>query len=359
MEKIALSLKGNRLVNFELLRILAMFLVIVGHYIFHGLKTNDNYIYWDVSTVWGGVNYVLIELTYIIACIAVNCYVLITGYFCINKTEFRWNGIIKTIIATLFYSIAFLALAWLFGKDVTPSTIMDALLPIHQEQYWFVTAYVGLMLIAPFLARLATILNKKQYQILLALLFVLSFEYLYGRVYAGLRSILFFSFLFLIAGYVKLYGVPHKWKENKGVIVLFIWFVLFGIATLTNIIFCPKERFLLRSSSNDCMILFLSVAVFVYFTYTNISNKPLIMLSKISPFVFGVYLVHDNPIYRKDLWAAVIPEHTVLPIAIYCLLVALIIFFIGVGVDFIRQLLFKVVGINSFGERLASKLPQL
>lgn len=54
MEKIALSLKSNRLVNFELLRILAMFLVIVGHYIFHGLKSNDNYIYWDVSTFWGG-----------------------------------------------------------------------------------------------------------------------------------------------------------------------------------------------------------------------------------------------------------------------------------------------------------------
>lgn len=307
----------------------------------------------------GGVNYVLIELTYIIACIAVNCYVLITGYFCINKTELRWNGIIKTIIATLFYSIVFLVLAWLLGKEVTTSSIINSLLPIHQEQYWFVTAYVGLMLIAPFISRLVSVLNKKQYQILLALLFVLSFEYLYGRVYAGLRSIIFFSFLFLIAGYVKLYGVPQKWKENKGIVVLIIWFVLFGIATLTNIVFCPKDEFLLRSSSNDCMILFLSVAVFVYFAYTDISYKPLVILSKISPYVFGVYLVHDNPIFRKDLWAAVMPEHTVLPIAFNCLFVALIIFFIGVGVDFVRQQLFRVVGINNLGQRLASKLPQL
>lgn len=307
----------------------------------------------------GGVNYVLIELIYIIACVAVNCYVLITGYFCINKTEFRWNGIIKTVIATLFYSIAFLVLAWLLGKDVTPSNIMDALLPIHQEQYWFVTAYVGLMLIAPFLARLATVLNKKQYQIMLALLFVLSFEYLYGRVYAGLRSILFFSFLFLIAGYVKLYGIPQKWKDNKGVIVLLIWFFLFGVATLTNIVFCPQEKFLLRSSSNDCMILFLSVALFVYFAYTNISNKALIMLSKISPYVFGVYLVHDNPIFRKDLWAAVIPEHTILPIAFHCLLIALIVFYIGMAIDFLRQQMFGIIGINNIGERLATKLPQL
>lgn len=283
----------------------------------------------------------------------------ITGYFCINKTEFRWNGIIKTIIATLFYSIAFLALAWLLGKDVTKSTILNAFFPIHQEQYWFVTTYVGLMLIAPFLARVATVLNKKQYQILLVLLFVLSFEYLYGRVYAGLRSILFFSFLFFVAGYVKLYGVPQKWKENKGVIVLLIWFVLFGIATLTNIVFCPKEQFLLRSSSNDSMILFLSVAVFVYFAYTDIRSKLLVALSKISPYVFAVYLIHDNPFFRKDLWTAVIPEQTILPVAFHCIFVALIIFFIGVGIDYIRQQLFKVVGINNLSERLATKLPQL
>lgn len=250
-------------------------------------------------------------------------------------------------------------LAWLLGKEVTTSSVINALLPIHQEQYWFVTAYVGLMLIAPFIARLASVLNKKQYQILLALLFVLSFEYLYGRVYAGLRSIIFFTFLFLIAGYVKLYGVPQKWKENKGVVVLIIWFVLFGIATLTNIVFCPKEQFLLRSSSNDCMILFLSVAVFVYFAYTDISNKTLVMLSKISPYVFGVYLVHDNPLFRKDLWIAVIPDQTVLPIAFHCLFVALIIFFIGVVIDYIRQKFFYVIGINNLGERLATKLPQL
>ncbi len=54
MERIAQSSNAKRLANFELLRILAMFLVIVGHYIFHGLKTNDNYIYWDVSNLMGG-----------------------------------------------------------------------------------------------------------------------------------------------------------------------------------------------------------------------------------------------------------------------------------------------------------------
>ena len=50
--------RRDRLVNFEILRILAMFLVVVGHYIFHGLGTNINYINWDLST--STVNYIML-----------------------------------------------------------------------------------------------------------------------------------------------------------------------------------------------------------------------------------------------------------------------------------------------------------
>lgn len=349
----------DKLVNFELLRILSMFLVIVGHYIFHGLKSNDNYINWDVTNVWGWANYISMELIYIIACIAVNCYIMITGYFCISKTEYRWNGIIKTILTTLFYSFVFLALAYYLNKDISNSMVVNSLLPIHQEQYWFVTAYVGLMMVAPFLSRLATMLNKRQYLFLLGVMFVLSFEYLYGRVYAGLRSIIFFSFLYLIAGYVRLYGISPRWKERKGLVVIALWIGLFAIATLTNIIFCDKTHFLLRSSSNDCMIIFLSFAVFVYFAYSDIKSKPLIVLSRVSPYVFGVYLVHDNPIFRKDLWNVLIPSQYSIPVAIHCLVVAASILILGVVIDYLRQQLFRFAKIDKIGSWMASKLPLL
>ncbi len=336
-----------------------MYLVVVGHYIFHGLKANDSYIFWDVSTILGGAEYVLTELTYIIACIAVNCYVLITGYFCISKMEFRWNGIIKTIFATLFYSLGFLLIAYSVGKNISKQMIFDSLLPVRQEQYWFVSAYIGLMLVAPFLSRLVAVINKRQYQILLCILFLLTFEYLYGSLYGGARSILFFSFLYLIAGYIKIYGVSQKWKEHKGLIVLLIWGMFFSIATLTNMILCDKHHFQLRSSSNDCMILFLSVAVFVYFAYTEIKKHSLIVLSKLSPYVFGAYLVHDNPFFRKDLWNILIPSQYYIPIACHCLLIAMMILFIGVVVDYMRQKLFIILTVDNMIDLLTKRLPSL
>lgn len=351
--------KTARSVNFELLRIMAMFLVVVGHYIFHGLKTHDVYVYWDVSNFLGWVNYIFLELTYIFACIAVNCYVMITGYFCISKIEFRWNGFFKTIFATLFYSLLLLIVAFFIGKNVTKSMILNSLFPVHQELYWFVSAYLGLMIVAPFLARLVAVISKRQYQILLGALFVLSFEYLYGSVYADTRSILFFSFLFLIAGYIKLYGIPQKWKENKGIVVLLLWGALFSVATLTNVFFCDKAHFLLRSSSNNCMILFLSIVVFVYFAYTKIKNKLLTILSKVSPYVFGVYLLHDNSIFRMDLWHVLIPIQYHIPVVLHCFIVAATIMLVGVLLDYIRQMLFKWTGVKKLEEWVAEKMPQL
>jgi len=64
--------------NVEILRVLSMFLIIVSHYIYHGLKNSPNHINDDITTVMGEANYVTMEFLWIISCIAVNCYVMIT-----------------------------------------------------------------------------------------------------------------------------------------------------------------------------------------------------------------------------------------------------------------------------------------
>ncbi len=39
--------------NIELLRVLSMFLIVVSHYIYHGLKSNPLHMYYDVTTLVG------------------------------------------------------------------------------------------------------------------------------------------------------------------------------------------------------------------------------------------------------------------------------------------------------------------
>lgn len=349
----------NRAINLDLLKILAMFLVVVSHYIFHGLKSNELHYSWDVSTVGGIMEYTIVELMYIISCVAVNCFVMITGYFCIERVDFRWKGIIKTITTTLFYSIIFLLLAKVTNKQITTPVIINSIFPIHQELYWFVTSYVGLMLIAPFLSRLAIGINKRVYMVLLCVLFIISFRLLYGKVFAGFSSIIFFSFLYLLAGYVKLYSIPQKWIDNKGYILLMVWGIIYLIVTCANVFLCEGTSFLLRSFSYDSLILFLSVATFIYFAYLRLESNFWKSLSKVTPYVFGVYLLHDNPIFRVDLWNKCIPTYYNIPIYFHCLIVSFVIFTIGIVIDYLRNKLFILIRIHKLEDRIATRLLKL
>lgn len=347
----------NRQTNIEVLRVFAMFLVVVSHYIYHGLKQNPVYMYYDLTTLEGFINYFTLEPLYVLSCVAVNCYVMITGYFLIDKINYRWDGLVRTWIVTLFYSILFLGGAYLIKDNVTKETLLKSLFPIHQSGYWFVTAYVGLLFIAPLLSRIAHSLNKKQYQFVLVVLFIIMFQYLYGRVYAGFNSIMFFGYLYLIAGYIKLYGVPQKMVDKKWLIFFVFWLALVVFATIVNAI--RGERFQLTSSAYDGPILLLSIIVFICFSTAQLSGRVWECISKLGPYTFGIYLIHDNFFVRGKLWDAVVPDNFAFPIIFYCVFGCIVLFLLCTVIDFLRLKLFKLLNVDTIIKRLCQRLPQL
>ena len=192
---------NNRIASLDVLRVLSMFFVVVSHYIYHGIKSRpDLQEYYTVNTVLGGGNFISLEALYIISCVAVNCFVMISGFFLIEKTCYRWKGVLNVWTETFFYSVTFLIVSFIWGGSISSKEVLHSVLPIWGQQYWFMTFYLGLMLLAPIIARATASLNEKQYRIVLIILFVLNFQYLYGGVYGGFASLMWFSFLFMEIG---------------------------------------------------------------------------------------------------------------------------------------------------------------
>lgn len=271
----------KRLSNIEALRVISMFLIVVMHYIFCGLKSNPIHMYYDVSSIGGLADYLTMEPLYILSGTAVNCYVMITGYFLIDKLGYRWNGILKTWFLAFFYSVVCLGMAFLLKLDITKGDVLQAVFPVHQNAYWFVTSYIGLLLFAPILSRAAVSFSKKSYQIVLAILFFVVFEFLYGKIYGGFRTILFFGYLYLLAGYLRLYGVPQLILKHRYIIFFAIWLGLFSMATAINL--AGGGKFQLISSAYDGPILFLSLSIFVLFLTTKGDTKIWEWLSRLAP----------------------------------------------------------------------------
>ena len=205
----------KRQANFELLRILCMYMIVLGHCLFHGRVT--------AKLGYGTTNYFLSYLIQSFSVVHVNCFVMLAGYFAIDGT-FRMQRPLKIWKQVFFYGAVICLFAGLTvgveGKDV-----LLAVFPISARNYWFASVYMGLVFLMPFLGMTAVRLTKKQYQYLLLLLALfLSVNHMFFRVdtygtYTG-RDLPWFVFLALLAGYIKLHTeemcirdrhtIPHK-----------------------------------------------------------------------------------------------------------------------------------------------------
>ena len=355
---------SNRQSNIECLRVFSMYLIIVGHVIGNAKLMKAPAI---MQLTGGGniLNFSTLEFLWIICHIAVNCYVMITGYFLINKNEFRWKGFIGVWLQTLFYSVViFTTVSLLTGEDISWKAMSKSLTPLYHNNWWFITTYLCLLLVAPFLSIMAKSLSKRQFLILLAILFIFVFEYPYGKLISMDSPIVNFSFLFLLAGYIKINGLPQILKRHPWLSIVTITLIMFVPAMAYNVyrLKCGQSLMLL-ASDRTFIALFLSFAVFGIFCSKTMDGKISSLICRIAPYTLGVYLIHCHPSLQQFIWIYTIPDSWASPQWLTCpiniLLSAAVIFIICVVIDIVRKWLFDLARIPDFIDWVANKLPRL
>lgn len=155
-----MGVQRHNLVGIELLRIVAMMMVVGLHYL------NFGGILWSEAVTnrriaWGIEAFLFV---------AVNCYVLISGYFLVKAKAFHWSKVGALWAHTAFYALLFTLVADVYTGKWNLAGIVHSLLPIRYTMYWFVTAYMGMYILSPYLSRLACHLEKNEYKKFLMIL---------------------------------------------------------------------------------------------------------------------------------------------------------------------------------------------
>lgn len=289
--------------NIEWLRITAMFMVVMLHALGKGellqsINGHDN------------INYVLAGILESFSVVAVNLYVLISGYVLIDS-KFKSGRLFEIISETCFYGILFLVIGWRFSlfENLGLYEIIQCVLPIHSETYWFITTYVLLYLLTPFMAKGIMSMTGKQHLsvIILLVIYESCFKTFLPVAFEGDEkgyNLIWFIILFLIAAYIKKYNHLIKNKYKSGIIVYFLASVLiFAEYFFIDYLYVNFDRFeLLRSVSfhyNHILVLISSIGLFVFFVYRPQKDN---LLSKIglflAPMSFGVYIIHEHIAFR-------------------------------------------------------------
>lgn len=341
------AVTAHRQANYELLRIVAMAMVITLHYLGKGELLADAGAKWQAADA-------LAWLLKAFSIVAVDVYVLISGYFLVDA-NFKPEKLLKLWAQILFYSAGVPVVLFIAGviprEEIYLDRILTWCLPVLREHYWFATAYVVMYLFAPFLGKAVRSIEKKQFQKIIVLLLavfsvsksVLPFDF---PMDSGGYDAIWFLCLFLTAAYIRLYGVPRLQKRG-GLYYAALCLLLFGMTNLYRLVYAKTGRLEDYLDSpyhyNHILCLLAAAALFCAFgklriTAGGASN----VIAKIASCTFGIYLLHENEALRylwpKWLFAdAVRGTFLVVPGTI---LAVVVLFGIGIIVELGRQWIF-------------------
>lgn len=299
MEKEKIS-SGQRDSRFELLRILAMLLIIFHHFATHGqFYFSDRYAlprFWYSFIFIGGK-------------IGVDVFVLISGYFLIQKDSMRIDRIkvIRLWSQAAFYSIGLYIITCLAGADTFHwMGWVHACLPITYQCWWFASTYFVLFLLHPYLNTLLHGLNQTQYRhlLLLQLGCWCIVPTLTDKSFEG-NDLLWFIILYSLAGYIRTYGICRTLRSRH-------WFAGFFGFTAVTYATCVAATLIGKTHSafayqamyfygqNKITILLVSVCLFMAFDSMKMNYHK--WINVLGSAVFGVYLIHDHAAVRSFLW---------------------------------------------------------
>ncbi len=296
--------KAPRQANIELLRVVSMLAVIAMHFLGVG----------GVMTSSSGVWFVVASTFYSLAIAATSCYVLIGGYF-LATSKFRTGRIFRLLLEFFTYTFGIYLLFGLAVYLKNGDNIFSLhefltfyLFPIVHEENWFVTCYILMLLLAPFYNILLQNLTKKQH-LLLIVLTVFLFSVVPTVIWhaagqflqSGGYSFVWFSVLYFVAAYFRLYGVP---EHLKSWVLGLVYFSASAVtAALVNHEFLypsvlteEKNGYYFFFNYNFFTVFIASVAMFLLFHRVTIrSAKTGRLINRIASYSFAVFLIHTHP----------------------------------------------------------------
>ncbi|SFV41401.1 acyltransferase [Ligilactobacillus acidipiscis] len=346
-----------RMSNFELLRIIAMFMIVLHHSIVHGVlgeffPQNSFNLYSNHPVV-----FFVARLFAFGGKTGVALFILITGYFSINS-KMKWSRILKVWVPTLFYSILCYILFKLFGPSLTDKRqVLASFFPVTFRSYWFITLFIMLLFAIPALNTLWHHCSRKQQGYIIISLFVTYILLPTLGLYADNSLFFIFIMYYLIGGYIR--GTPKvSFWNKKTVYIVGILLSLTGYAYLT--FHGIRAGYLAHSSdminattkffgdNNICVVVF-AVSFFMFFNH--ISLRPNRLINLVASSTFGIYLIHDNPFVRKFIWFDLLhfeklATTNLINFVVIDLITVLIIFGICSTIEIIRNKLFNLCGFS-------------
>lgn len=293
-------MQTQRKSNVELLRIVAILLIIFSHFSRHGFMV----LFDDLDMIPGTINRVFLRSTYL-GNLGSVIFVIISGYFLCNSKKVTLRKLLSMVIQVWTYSMLGYLICGLYLQGISFS-IKDffvALTPLIHKVSWFFSCYILLYIIHPYLNMVIRNLNKDEYiKLLIVSLLLWSFIPVIFHISFYDNDLIQFILFYFIGAYLRVYDPQIKpLYVCIGVVSMFVmWCGLHLLLELLSVSSYIKDVSLLLADKNSPFVILTAVLICYVFLKANLKYNPLI--NEMASCVGGIYLIHDNPYVRKIIF---------------------------------------------------------
>jgi surface polysaccharide O-acyltransferase-like enzyme len=303
--------KKPRNSSIELLRILAIIMVIANHFCTHGIIIPQKAFSNDQAT-WQVI------LAFIISYggdLANNLFILITGYYMASVKKQNYKRMLRLLFDMCLYSWIIMLVFYLlhlraFDKDY----FIRGLFPFWRGLNWFVCCYLVLLFFVPYINTMISGLQQKDFliMILLIALFKCVLPLWDFNTYMGsTKELSQFIFMYLTGSYIRLWTDVSQLRQKANLLAAVTVLSVLCLLLLTlersyfsihgngfsNVGIKHYGGFFQPLIAVELLLLFLSFREF----HSRFINT-------IAKSVLGIYLIHDNPLVRDMIWLKLLPN---------------------------------------------------
>ena len=338
--------------RFELVRIVAIIFIILGH-----ILSQSGDVASDLMLNRFFVNY-LGNL----GRISVNLFLFIGIWFMIDK-EFNSIRIVKLWAEVFIYSITIEVVIFVLCPHFNNlQNVILCLFPVFGKRLWFASIYIILLIFAPLLNEICKLLtaNKLKLFCILQFIFISVYSTLSPFQDTTLCNITWFFFIYFVVYYLKKNCEYKKFNSKKLILSAFVMYFLLasGVMFLNEMNSYISNYKILKITHRllaQCLFDFKSVpafiiSIFLFLAVLNFKSFKNKVINYISASTFAVYIFHQVPGWYDILWNKIFKVNSLINsefYILYTLTIVVVLFIIVMILEIIRKRCIESIFINS------------
>lgn len=280
------TLNQDRQSNFELLRLVAMLMVLFHHATYVALgEVDQNAIIESPGFAFYRV------FTNQLCLVCVNVFILISGWFRIHATV---KGACSLLFQVVFLAALLTLICGITGYNIKTTETFYALL--LGSNYWFVVKYMVLYTLSPIINQFFESTSKTKALNVLIAFFVLEtvYGYLIGADFDKGYSALSFIGIYMLGSYIRKY--PNAFttlSAKKDIVIYFLITLISAMGFYLGKKYWDIGFHLIHY--NSPLLILASVYFFLAFSKIQIKSK---MINWAAASAFSIYLIQEHPLIK-------------------------------------------------------------